>query len=75
MNDSVLVVHGRVGNVMFRQTIMRGNIERGFVAGTTNVRTDCTRVDISLSGDPVKVQEIVDGLKSGNELNSWRAFC
>jgi acylphosphatase len=70
-----LVVHGRVQNVMFRQTIMRAAIKRGLVAGATNVRSDRTRVDISLSGDPAKIQEIVDGLKSGKALNSWGAFC
>jgi acylphosphatase len=70
-----LVVHGRVQDVMFRQTIMRAAIARGLVAGVTNVRTDRTRVDISLKGDQAKIQEIIDGLKSGKQLNSWGARC
>jgi acylphosphatase len=70
-----LVVHGKVQNVMFRQTIMRGALERGIVAGATNIRSDRTRVDIALRGDPAKIQEMVDGLKSGKKLNSWGAHC
>jgi acylphosphatase len=70
-----LIVHGKVQNVMFRQTIMRAAIKRGLVAGATNVRSDRTRVDIALQGDPAKIQEIVDGLKSLKRLNSWGAFC
>jgi acylphosphatase len=60
---------------MFRQTIMRASLKRGIVAGATNVRSDKTRVDISLQGDPAKIQEIIDGLKSGKPLNSWGACC
>jgi acylphosphatase len=70
-----LVVHGKVQNVMFRQTIMRGALQRNVVAGATNVRSDRTRVDIALRGDPSKIQEMVDGLKSGKKLNSWGAHC
>jgi acylphosphatase len=70
-----LVVRGTVQNVMFRQTIMRAALARGIVAGATNVRTDCNRVDISLQGDRAKIQEIIDGLKSGKHLNSWGAHC
>jgi acylphosphatase len=70
-----LVVHGKVQNVMFRQTIMRAALKRGLVAGATNVRSDRSRVDIALQGDPAKIQEIVDGLKSGKKLNSWGANC
>ena len=54
---------------------MRGAIKRGLVAGATNVRKDRTRVDITLQGDPNKIQEIIDGLKSGKKLNSWGAHC
>jgi acylphosphatase len=70
-----LVVHGKVQNVMFRQTIMRAAIKRGIVAGATNVKSDRTRVDIALDGDPARIQEIVDGLSSGKKLNSWGANC
>jgi acylphosphatase len=70
-----LIAKGKVQNVMFRQTIMRAAISRGLIAGATNVRSDCHRVDIALEGDSAKIQEIVDGLKSGKRLNSWGACC
>ena len=66
-------VKGKVQRVMFRQTLMRGAIKRGVVAGATNNRKDRHRVDISLEGPSSKVQEIIDGLKSGKKLNSWGA--
>jgi acylphosphatase len=70
-----VVVHGKVQNVMFRQTIMRAAMKRGVVAGATNVKSDRTRVDIALDGDPAKIQEMVTGLQSGKQLNSWGAHC
>ena len=70
-----LVVHGRVQNVMFRQTVMRGAMKRGLVAGATNVKKDKTRVDIALEGDRAKIDEMIEGLKSGKRLNSWGAHC
>ena len=70
-----VVVHGKVQNVMFRQTIMRGAIKRGLVAGATNIRSDKTRVDISLRGDKEKIAEVIEKLKSGKRLNSWGAHC
>ena len=68
-----LIVKGRVQNVMFRQTIMRAAIKRGLIAGATNIKTDKHRVDITLTGDPTKIQEIIDGLSSNKNLNSWGA--
>jgi acylphosphatase len=70
-----LVVHGKVQHVMFRQTIMRASAKRGLVAGATNDQSDRTRVDISFEGDVAKIEEIVTGLKSGKQLNSWGAHC
>lgn len=76
MSETVFItVHGKVQNVMFRQTVMRGAIARNLVAGATNVKSDRTRVDISLSGDPSKINEMVEGMKSGKKLNSWNAHC
>ncbi|KAK8863494.1 hypothetical protein M9Y10_011179 [Tritrichomonas musculus] len=70
-----LMVKGRVQNVMFRQTIMRAAISRNITAGATNNKNDRHRVDISLQGPKDKIQEIIDGLKSGKPLNSWGANC
>lgn len=70
-----LYVKGKVQNVMFRQTIMRAAISRNVIAGATNNKTDRHRVDISLQGPKDKIQEIIDGLKSGKPLNSWGAHC
>jgi acylphosphatase len=70
-----LVVHGKVQNVMFRQTLMRAAINRGLIAGATNVKSDPSRVDIALQGDPAKIQGIVDDLRSGKRINSWGARC
>lgn len=70
-----LVVHGKVQNVMFRQTIMRGSISRGLIAGATNIRSDKTRVDITLHGDQAKIDEVIAKLRSGEKLNSWGAHC
>ncbi|KAH0793865.1 Acylphosphatase family protein [Histomonas meleagridis] len=70
-----LFVKGKVQNVMFRQTIMRGSISRGVVAGATNNRQDRQRVDITLEGPEDKVNEIIEGLRSGKKLNSWGAHC
>lgn len=70
-----LVVHGKVQNVMFRQTIMRGALKRGLIAGATNIKKDKTRVDIALEGERSKIDEIIEGLKSGKRLNSWGAHC
>ena len=75
MSTVFVTVHGKVQQVMFRQTIMRAALKRGLTAGATNVRSDHNRVDIALQGDPAKIQEIVDGLKSGKKLNSWGAQC
>ena len=66
-------VKGKVQNVMFRQTLMRGALKRGIIAGATNNKKDRHRVDISLEGPKEKVDEIIEGLKSGKKLNSWGA--
>jgi acylphosphatase len=69
-----LVVHGHVQGVTFCQTVVRCAMNRGLVAGATNDRRDETRVDIALEGDPVKIQDMVDAMKSGKLLNS-RGAC
>lgn len=70
-----MTVSGKVQNCSFRQTIVRGALSRGLVAGATNVENDSSRVDISISGDSLKVKEMIDEIKSGKELNSRGAQC
>ena len=67
-------VIGRVQNVMFRQTIMRGALKRGLECGATNNKENTRRVDISLKGNKEKIDEMLDIIKSGKELNSWGAY-
>ena len=70
-----LYVKGKVQNVMFRQTIMRGSIKRQIIAGATNHKEDRNRVDVTLQGDQKKIDEIITKLRSGEEINSWHARC
>lgn len=70
-----LVVRGKVQHAVFRQAIMRAAIKRNVIAGATNDESDQDRVEISLQGPKDKVQEIIDGLKSGKPLNSFGAMC
>lgn len=64
---------GKVQAVMFRQTMIRGAQRRGLRAGATNEEADQNVVTITLQGDPTKVEEVVEVLRSGKELNSWGA--
>lgn len=68
-----LIVKGKVQNVMFRQTVMRGAMKRGLIAGATNVKTDRHRVDITLTGDSEKIKDMIDTIASKKKLNSWGA--
>ena len=65
---------GRVQNVMFRQTIVRGAIKRGLECGVTNDKENMRKVSISLKGQKEKIDEFLNELKSGKELNSWGAY-
>eukprot|EP01087_Luapelamoeba_hula_P003242 TRINITY_DN13040_c0_g1_i1.p1 TRINITY_DN13040_c0_g1~~TRINITY_DN13040_c0_g1_i1.p1 ORF type:complete len:112 (-),score=23.90 TRINITY_DN13040_c0_g1_i1:226-561(-) len=64
---------GKVQNVMFRQTLMRGAQKRGITAGATNTPSDASLVTFTLSGDKDKVNEVVEFIRAGNELNEWGA--
>lgn len=68
-------VTGKVQNVMFRQTVMRGSLKRQLIAGATNHPEDHNRVDVTLQGDRAKIDEIIAKLRSGDEINSWHAQC
>lgn len=63
---------GKVQGVMFRQTIMRGAMKRGLKAGATNL-PNTHEVDFMLEGDDEKIQEIVDFIRSGKNINDWEA--
>ena len=63
---------GNVQGVMVRQTIMRGAMKRGLKAGATNL-SNTHEVDIMLEGDDSKIQEIVDFIRSGKNINDWDA--
>ncbi|KAJ5073395.1 acylphosphatase [Anaeramoeba ignava] len=65
------IISGNVQGVFFRQTIVNAAINRGLKAGATNL-FDGT-VSLTLSGEDSKVQELIDYLKSGKEINSWNA--
>ena len=56
---------GRVQNVMFRQTLIRGAQKRGIEAGASNDASDRNMVTFTLSGSPDMVGEIISFLSSG----------
>jgi hypothetical protein len=58
---------------MFRQTLIRGCQNRNLEAGATNDKHDKDRVLFTLSGDEIKINEIVNFLGSSKDLNSWGA--
>ena len=57
---------GRVQNVMFRQTLIRGAQKRGLEAGATNDASDRRVVTFTLCGDAGKIAEIVNFLSAGS---------
>ena len=63
---------GKVQGVMFRQTVMRGAMNRGLKAGATNLDNK-SEVDFMLEGENEKIQEMVDFIKSGEDINDWDA--
>jgi len=69
--EKTYVIYGKVQNVMFRQTFIRACESRGLEGGATNTKTR-NKVYVTLKGDARKVKELVDILKSGKIINSWR---
>ena len=65
---------GRVQNVMFRQTIIKGALKRGLQCGATNNKDDTRKVEISLTGPKENIDDFLNILRSGKELNSWGAY-
>ena len=64
-------VEGQVQGVMFRQTFIRAAQKRNLKGAATNMPDGS--VCCYLSGPEVKINEIVEGLKSGQAINSWDA--
>ena len=64
-------VKGRVQGVMFRQTFIRAAQKRNLKGAATNMPDG--GVCCYLSGTEEKINEIVEGLKNGQAINSWNA--
>ena len=64
-------VEGQVQGVMFRQTFIRAAQKRALKGAATNMPDGS--VHCYLSGPENKINEIVEGLKSGQAINSWDA--
>ncbi len=69
--DCYFRVLGRVQGVMFRQTFIRAAQKRGLTGAATNLPDGS--VSCYLSGSEEQINEILDGLRSGREINSWGA--
>ncbi len=66
------VVEGKVQNIMFRQTFIRGLINRGLRGGATNL-DNIKRVSFTIEGNDNLIKEVIDNLSSSEVLNSWGA--
>ena len=66
-------VRGKVQNVMFRQTFIRGAQKRDLAAGATNDSMFSDRVFFILHGKESEIDEYVEKLKEVKVLNSWGA--
>jgi acylphosphatase len=69
--QSYFRVEGRVQGVMFRQTFIRAAQKRGLTGAATNLPDGS--VSCFLSGVEEKIEELLAGLQSGREINSWGA--
>jgi acylphosphatase len=64
-------VEGKVQGVMFRQTFIRAAQKRGLTGAATNMPDGS--VSCFLSGTESEIKELLNGLQSGQEINSWGA--
>jgi len=72
MNSEIYFsVAGKVQGVMFRQTLIRAAQKRGLDGAASNL-PDST-VSCYLSGPKEKIDDVLDGLKSGRPINTWGA--
>jgi acylphosphatase len=58
---------------MFRQTLIRACIRRQLKGGASNDKDNDSLVHFTLVGDNDKIEEILQFLRSGKELNDWGA--
>ena len=66
-------VYGKVQNVMFRQTLIRGLQSRNLRGGATN-NTDAEKsVSITIDAPEEKVKEVIQKLLALKVINSWNA--
>ncbi|KAI9910892.1 hypothetical protein PsorP6_011122 [Peronosclerospora sorghi] len=68
-----LEVRGKVQNVMFRQTVIRAMQKRGLEGGATNDSHDKNLVQMTLRGDPERIQDLIAVLREGKPINDWGA--
>ena len=65
-----LIARGKVQEVLFKKTLVMAGHRHSVNAGVTNSEEDKNRVDITITGEPEKVAELLDVLKPGRKLNS-----
>ena len=66
-------VHGKVQNVMFRQTFIRGAMKRHLSGGATNDPENERRVFCILEGEEKMVEDYIIFLEKKKLINSWHA--
>ena len=64
---------GNVQNVMFRQTFIRGSLQRKIKGGVTNDSKNHHLAHCSLEGEESVVDEMINKLREGKPINSWNA--
>lgn len=62
---------GKVQDIMFRQTLMRGVLKRGLEAGASNCHKDRNTAYFCLKGREDKIRVFIEEIGSGKILNSW----
>ena len=66
-------VYGKVQNVMFRQTFIRGALKRNLSGGATNDPLNQGRVLCMLEGGEKEVEDYIHFLEEKKVINSWGA--
>ncbi len=73
MKSVSFYVTGKVQDVMFRQTFIRGAQKRKLKGGASNDAENHHRVHCSLEGNESIVDEMIKQLQETKPLNSWNA--
>ena len=66
-------VHGKVQNVMFRQTFIRGAIKRHLSGGASNDPENKGKVLCMLKGEENVLEDYINFLEQKKVINSWHA--